>query len=246
MLAKKPFYRVSGPGLVKPKANKIVDINFKDAKFEQMLRGQNLKAPLLGVKTIYDTQPWTETVDIVNEAKENYLTYQKAINVLHTKKGADHKFVAGPLKNTVIVDYDGFQPRDHMKLQRMKNKVQTRTSPRRKLIKKKFSLSLPMLKETLSRIKVPNFKELFRQARHSQEQKQYPVFTESLQELDDGRKITEGYRMRGLDRPVVNKHKISLSEFDEIKSIVLNDERKGADAHSNSVPPHLIYLQDFN
>ena len=51
--------------------------------------------------------------------------------------------------------------------------------------------------------------------------------------------------MRGLDRPV-NKHKISLSEFGEIKSIVLNDERKGADAHSNSVPPHLIYLQDFN
>ena len=162
MLAKKPFYRVSGPGLVKPQP-----INFEDAKFEQMLRGQNLKAPLLGVKTIYDTQTWTETVDIVNEAKENYLTYQKAINVLHTKKGADHKFVAGPLKNTVIVDYDGFQPRDHVKLQRMKNKVQTRTSPRRKLIKKKFSLSLPMLKE--SRIKVPNFKELFRQARHSQE-----------------------------------------------------------------------------
>ena len=187
-------------------------------------------------------------MDIVNEAKENKLTYQKAINVLQTKKGDDQKSLAGPHKNTVIVDYDGFQPRDHVKLQRMKNKVQTRTrtSPRSTLVKKKFSLSLPMLKDTLSIIKVPNFKELFRQARHSQEHQPYPVFTESLQELDEGRKITEGYRMRGLDRPVVNKHKISLSEFDEIKSIVLNDERKGADAHSNSVPPHLIYLQDFN
>ena len=50
MLVKKPFYRVSGPGLVKPQANKIVDINIDDAKFEQMLRSQNLKAPLLGVK----------------------------------------------------------------------------------------------------------------------------------------------------------------------------------------------------
>ena len=52
--------------------------------------------------------------------------------------------------------------------------------------------------------------------------------------------------MRGLDQPVANKHTISLSEFEEIKSIVTNDERKVADAHSNSVPPHLIYLQDFN
>ena len=104
-----------------------------------------------------------------------------------------------------------------------------------------------MLKETLSRIKVPNFKEIFRQARHSQEHQPYPVFTESLQVLDDeGRKITEGYRMKGLDQTVVNKHKISLSEFYEIKSIVLNDERKEADVHSDSVPPHLIYLQDFN
>ena len=184
----------------------------------------------------------------MNEAKANKLTYQKAINVLHKKKGDDNKNIAGPLKNTVIVDYNGFQPRDHVKLQRMKNKVQTRTrtSPRSKLVKKKFSLSLPMLKETLSRIKVPNFKELFRQVRHSQEHQPYPEFTESLQELDDGRKITEGYRMRGLDRPVVNKHKISLSEFEEIKSIVLTAKRKEADAHRDSVPPHLIYLQDFN
>ena len=98
MLAKKPFYRVSGPGLVKPQANKIVDINFEDAKFEQMLRGQNLKAPAIGVKTIYDTQPWTETVDIVNEAKEYNLTYQKAINVLHTKKGDDQENDAEELR----------------------------------------------------------------------------------------------------------------------------------------------------
>ena len=233
---------------MKPQANKIVDINFADAKFEQMLRGQNLKAPLLGVKTIYETQPWAGTVDIVDEATGNKLTYQKAINVLHAKAGNDHKNLAGPLKNTVIVDYDGFQPRDHVKVERMKNKVLTkaRTSPPTTLVKKKFSLSLPMLKETLSKIKVPNFKELFRQARQSKENEGYPVFMESLSDLDKGRKITEGYRMRGPHQPVANKHTISLSEFDEIRSIVLNDERNEADAPSNSVPPYMIHPQDFN
>merc|ERR1711892_421117 len=121
IFAKKPFYRVSGPGLVKPESKEAVDINFDNAKFEQKLQGRNFRAPMLGVKSIYETQPWTETVDIVNENKENKLTYQKAIQVLDTKKIDGTKNIAGNHKNTVIVDYDGFQPKDHVKLQKMTN-----------------------------------------------------------------------------------------------------------------------------
>ena len=78
-----------------------------------------------------------------------------------------------------------------------------------------------MLNEILSKIKGPNFKEFFRQTRHNKDQQ--PVSdttnTKTSSDFEKGRNIQEGYRMGGLDRTIVNKHKIS--EFDDIQSNVL-------------------------
>ena len=122
MLSRKPFLRVPGPGLAKTEENKIINVNFDSEKFDQMMQGRKFKAPMLGVKSIYETKPWRETVDIVNENKEDKLTYKKAIEMLETKSIESQRGVAGPLKNTVIVDHEGFEPRDHVQLKNILNR----------------------------------------------------------------------------------------------------------------------------
>ena len=228
-----------------------------------MLQGRNFKAPMLGVKSIYETKPWRETVDILNGNKEDKLTYKKAIEMLETKSQESERGVAGPLKNTVIVDHEGFEPRDHLQLKNIinrddsKRRKASKIFPRKKVFQKKFSLSLPMLKETLSKIKVPIFKKLFRQVRHNEEHHNNSEPEKQHPDLDEGRKLEEVNRVRGVNQPVVGKHRVSLSEFDEIKSIVLSDleDDDVDDGHIDDgvkdkvgdiVEPHLIFLQDFN
>ena len=252
---------MAGPGLRNQQERKLLDINFDDAKFENMLRSRNFAAPLLGVKSVYETEPWTETVDVLNEDYKDQFTYKKAMKLLGTKQGKSDESQENfgvTLKNTVIVDYDGFQPKDHVKVQGLQNKPRKlrkdlTTFPKKQVYKKKFNLSLPMLKETLSKIKVPIFKGLFRQTRHNQDQQPVSDNTNMkyFSEFEKGKNIPEGYRMGGLDRTAVNKHTISLSEFDDIQSIVLNNQHKrnttdGSLGFSGGVPPHLIHLQDFN
>ena len=258
MLSRKPFLRVPGPGLAKTVEKKIIDVNFDSAKFDQMLQGRNFEAPMLGVRTIYETKPWRQTVDIVNTNKQDKLTYQKAIEMLETKSVESQKAVTGPLKNTVIVDHEGFQPRDHLQLKglinrdNLKRRKISKKYPRKKLFQKKFNLSLPMIKETLSKIKVPIFKKLFRQVRHNEEPHPDSEPVGQLQDLGEGRKLEEVTRVRGSNQPVVGKHRVSLSEFGEIKSKVHSDSDDDntndddIDHVEETVEPHLIYLQDFN
>ena len=193
-------------------------------------------------------------MDIVNGNNEEKLTYKKAIEMLETKSIESQRGVAGPLKNTVIVDHEGFEPRDHLQLKNIINKDDSKRRkaskifPRKKEFQKKFSLSLPMLKETLSKIKVPIFKKLFRQVRHNEEHQHNSEQEKQLPDLDEGRKLEEVNRVRGVNQPVVGKHRVSLSEFDEIKSIVLSDleDDDVIDNVGDTVEPHLIFLQDFN
>ena len=197
-------------------------------------------------------------MDIVNGNNEEKLTYKKAIEMLETKSIESQRGVAGPLKNTVIVDHEGFEPRDHLQLKNIinrddsKRRKASKIFPRKKEFQKKFSLSLPMLKETLSKIKVPIFKKLFRQVRHNEEHQHNSEPEKQLPDLDEGRKLEEVNRVRGVNQPVVGKHRVSLSEFDEIKSIVLRDIEDGdiddcvIDNVGDTIEPHLIFLQDFN
>ena len=73
-----------------------------------------------------------------------------------------------------------------------------------------------------------------------------------LPDLVEGRKLEEVNRVRGFNQPVVGKHRVSLSEFDEIKSKVHSDSDDDniydddIDHVEETVEPHLIYLQDFN
>jgi len=245
---------VAGPGLRKPQERQVVDLNFDEAKFENMLHRRNFAAPLLGVKSVYETQPWAETVEFVDREEEENVTYKKAIELLGRKKTRrfqNKENFPAAVKNTIIVDYDGFKPRNHVKLQGLKNEKipnekdnRGSTKIKKYLPPKKFSFSLLALKETLSKIKIPMFKTLFRQSRFAEEPSSIANYKETLEK---GKHIPENYRIRGPDFPVVQKHKISLSEFDEIQDIVNNDKNADSLLFSSSyVPPHLIYLQDFN
>merc|ERR1711915_1010455 len=161
-----------------------------------------------------------------------------------------------PVKSTVIVNHDGFQPKKHTQLQKKKENdnakkqsITNRNVQNKPAEKMTYNIGLPQLSKTLGQIKLPSFQELFRQPR--QNSANHEIYNKSY--LNAGRNIHERYKMSGPTRKIVDKHRISLSESDKnYDTLYLNagrlipEEYKMGGPQRNIIDKHKISLSEFD
>ena len=82
----------SWSGKKKRKVNSKININFDEDKVRRL----NVPAPRLGVRTVFETQPWSW------EEEEGKITYQIAMKLLEESENR---------RDLIIVDHQGFKPR---------------------------------------------------------------------------------------------------------------------------------------